>query len=140
MWLISLNDRRGTEGTFSLVARSVHAGQRPVFCKKDFSPKPPSSMTRWSRLKPLLQKDGLCRKGLSPRTSVFDEARIATKDAPTQPCLPHRFSLPSLGHRFTQSHGRLPTSIPISDHWKRRAIRILRTRGSTGVGGGVGIN
>jgi hypothetical protein len=48
---------------------------------------------------------------------VFDEARIATKDAP----IPHHHasridSLPSLGHRFTQSHGRLPTGIPISDH------------------------
>jgi hypothetical protein len=30
-------------------------------------------------------------------------------------------ALPSLGHRFTQSHGRLPTGIPISDHWKGRA-------------------
>jgi hypothetical protein len=57
---------------------------------------------------------------------VFYEARIATKDAPIPPCLPHRFSLPSLGHRFTQSHGRLPTGIPISDHWRGRASQELQ--------------
>jgi hypothetical protein len=86
-WLMSPNARRGAEATFSLVARSVQAGQRPVFCKKDFSPKPPSSMTRWSRLKPLLQKDGFWAFAPNP---VFDEARIATKDALIPLCLPHR--------------------------------------------------
>jgi len=63
---MSLNDRRGAEATSPLVARSVQAGQRPVFCKRDFSPKPPSSMTQRSRRKPLLQKDGFCRRGFRP--------------------------------------------------------------------------
>jgi hypothetical protein len=47
---------------------------------------------------------------------VFDEARIATKDAPIPYASRIDLALPSLGHRFTQSHGRLPTGIPISDH------------------------
>jgi hypothetical protein len=82
-WLMSPNARRGAEAAFSLVARSVQAGQRPVFCKKDFSPKPPSSMTRWSRLKPLLQKDGFCWRGFRPEPSSSMTQRVAAEAAPT---------------------------------------------------------
>jgi hypothetical protein len=35
-----------------------------------------------SRLKPLLQKDGFCRRGFSPELSVLDGARVAMKAAP----------------------------------------------------------
>jgi len=55
-WLRSLNDRRGAEATFSLVARSVQAGQRPVFCKE----------------------------GLQSQTSILDGAMVAAKAAPTK--------------------------------------------------------
>jgi hypothetical protein len=118
---MSLNDRRGAEATSPLVVRSVQAGQRPVFCKRDFSPKPPSSMTQRSRRKPLLQKDGFCRRGFRP------EPPSSMRQGSRRKTLPYRYAsridlaLPSLGHRFTQSHGRLPTGIPVSDHWKGRA-------------------
>jgi hypothetical protein len=70
--LMSLNDRRGTEATLlSLIARSVqddtkvaakaHPTNKMVFVGGAFAPNP-----------------------------VFDDARIATKDAPIPPCLPHR--------------------------------------------------
>jgi hypothetical protein len=45
-------------GGYLLSRRTIgSSGQRPVFCKRGFSFKPPSSMTQRSRLKPLLQKD-----------------------------------------------------------------------------------
>jgi hypothetical protein len=39
------------------------------------------------------------------------------------------FSHRTIGHRFTQSHGRLPTGIPVSDHWKGRAKVFNRPTG-----------
>ena len=43
------------------------------------------SMTQGSRLKPLLQKDGFCRRGFSPELSVFDDAGVAVKAASSIP-------------------------------------------------------
>jgi hypothetical protein len=99
-------------------------GNVPCFVKRDFSPKPPSSMTQWSRLKPLLQKDGFCRRGFRPEPPSSMRQGSRRKTLPYHHASRIDLALPSLGHRFTQSHGGLPTGIPISDHWKGRAYPV----------------
>jgi hypothetical protein len=122
-WLMSPNARRGAEATFSLIARSVQAGQRPVFCKEGLQSQTSildDAMVA-AKAAPTPTKRWFLWEGLSPRTPSSMRQGSRRKTLPYHHASRIDLALPSLSHRFTQSHGRLSNGIPISDHWKGRA-------------------
>jgi hypothetical protein len=78
------NHRSFVGGAF---APNLPSSMRQGLLRKPLRQLPASgfSMTQGSRLKPLLRKDGFCRRGFRPELPAFDGAGVAVKAVPATP-------------------------------------------------------